>query len=77
MTEECNTIIKQMLPLELKDLWSFTVPCSIENSHDLNVLIDFGTNINLVQLSIYRKLVLDYSNETSIILHLVDRTFKH
>ncbi|CAI9756483.1 unnamed protein product [Fraxinus pennsylvanica] len=77
LTEECSAIIKQMLPPKLKDPRSFIVLYSIGNSHNLNALIDSGASINLMLLSIYRKLGLDDSKATSIILQLADRTFKH
>lgn len=58
LIEEYSAIIK-MLPSKLKAPESFTVSCSIENPHNLNVSIDFWASINLMSLSIYRKLGLD------------------
>ncbi|XP_022873985.1 uncharacterized protein LOC111392825 [Olea europaea var. sylvestris] len=77
LIEEFSAIIQHKLPLKLKDLVSFTVPCSMENSHDLNSLIDSRSSINLMPLSIYRKLRLDDRKATSIILQLANRTLKH
>lgn len=77
LTKECSAIIKQVFSLKLEDLWSFTVPYFIGNSHNLNALIDSGTRINLMPPSIYEKLGLEDLKAKSIILQLVDRTLKH
>lgn len=65
-----------MLPHKLKYLESFIVPCSIVILHNLNILIDSGTSINLMLLSTYRKLGLHDPKSISIILQLVDKTLK-
>lgn len=68
LTKEYNVIIKQMFPSKLKDLGNFIVPCFIENSHNISALIDFRESINLMSLSIYKKLGFDYLKAQSIIV---------
>ena len=56
LTEECSAIIKNKLPLKLKDPRSFTIPCNIGNSEFNKVLCDLGANINLMSFSIFQKI---------------------
>lgn len=46
LIEECSTILQHKLPPKLKDTENFILPCSIGNSHSINVLIDSGASIN-------------------------------
>lgn len=59
LTDEYRAIIKHMLFPKLKDSESFTVPCYIGNSQNLNTLIDSGVSINLMPLFICKKLGLN------------------
>ncbi|RDX88915.1 hypothetical protein CR513_29426, partial [Mucuna pruriens] len=45
------TIILKKLPPNLKDLRSFTIPCTIGNSHFKRALCDLGASINLMSFS--------------------------
>ncbi|KAI3467900.1 hypothetical protein Pfo_024563 [Paulownia fortunei] len=65
------------LPPKLKDPRSFTIPCTIENSFFNKALCDLGASINLMPLSIYRKLGLGEANPTTISLQLADRSIKY
>ncbi|XP_027342978.1 uncharacterized protein LOC113855537 [Abrus precatorius] len=56
LTKECNAILQQKLPLKLKDLSSFTIPCIIGNMTIGKALCDLGANINLMPLSVLKKL---------------------
>ena len=58
LTEECSAIIKRKLPHKLKDLGNFTIPCTIGNSIFERALCDLGASINLIPLSIFRRLGL-------------------
>ena len=55
-TEECSAILQRKLPQKIKDLGSFTIPCTIENSIFERALCDLGASINLIPLSIFRRL---------------------
>ena len=47
------------LPKKLKDQGSFSIPCTIGNIDFENVLIDSGASINLMPLSVFRKLGIE------------------
>ena len=77
MSEECSAILQRKLPPKLKDPRSFTIPCSIGNSIFEKALCDLGASINLMSLSIFRKLGLGEANPTTITLQLADRSLTH
>jgi len=56
LTAECSAIIKQKLPPKLKDLGSFVIPCEIRNIMVSKALCDLGASINLMSLSIFKRL---------------------
>ena len=72
LSEECSAILQKKLPLRIKDPRSFTIPCSISNSIVEKALCDLGASINLMLLSIFRKLGLGEANPTTITLQSVD-----
>ena len=76
LTKECSTIISNKLPLKRKHLGSLTIPCSVGNLKFQRALCDSGASINLMPLSVYRKLGLGEAKPTSIKLQLADRTVK-
>ena len=51
----CSAMI-QKLPPKFKDLGSVTIPCSIGNVSVGKNLIDLGANINLMSLSMCRRI---------------------
>ena len=76
LTKECSAIISNKLPLKRKHPGSLTIPCSVGNLKFQKALCDSGASINLMPLSIYRKLGLGEAKPTSIRLQLADRTVK-
>ncbi|XP_061365123.1 uncharacterized protein LOC133308513 [Gastrolobium bilobum] len=56
LTEECNAIIQKKLPTKVKDPGSFNIPCTIGKVEVDNVLCDLGASINVMPLSIMKKL---------------------
>ena len=77
LIEECSAILKRKLPQKLKDPGSFTIPYTIENSIFERALCDLGASINLMLLSIFRRLGLGEARPTTVTLQLVDRSLKH
>ncbi|XP_022851136.1 uncharacterized protein LOC111372937 [Olea europaea var. sylvestris] len=77
LTEECSAILQKKLPPKLKDPGSFTIPCSIGNSMFERALCNLGASINLMPLSIFRKLGLGEARPTTVSLQLADRSIKH
>ena len=56
MTEECSEILQKKLPLKLRDPGCFTIPCTIGLIEGMNTLCDLGASINLMPLSVFRRL---------------------
>ncbi|KAI3692075.1 hypothetical protein L6452_31884 [Arctium lappa] len=77
LTEECSAIIQHKLPPKLKDPGSFTIPVHIGTSEFSKALCDLGASINLMPLSIFRKLGLGEVQPTTITLQLADRSIKY
>ena len=77
LTEECSAIIQKKLPQKLKDPGSFTIPCTIGNAVFERALCDLGASINLMPLSIFRRLGLGEAKPTTVTLQLADRSLKH
>ncbi|KAL6494273.1 hypothetical protein OROGR_031073 [Orobanche gracilis] len=74
LTEESSTVIQRKLPQKLKDPGSFTVPCTIGSLSFKKALCDLGASINLMPLSIFRKIGVGEMKATSITLQLADRS---
>ncbi|XP_052189942.1 uncharacterized protein LOC127799752 [Diospyros lotus] len=77
LSEECSAIVQNKLPQKLKDPWSFTIPCIIGDICFDKVLCDLGASINLMPLTIFRKVGLGEPKLTTITLQLADRSIKH
>ncbi|XP_038876380.1 uncharacterized protein LOC120068819 [Benincasa hispida] len=77
LTHECNTLVSNSLPKKQKDPGSFTVPCPIGGYDVGHVLCDLGANINLMPLSIFKKLGIGEAQPTSVTLQLADRTIMY
>ena len=77
LTEECSAILQKKLPPKLKDPGSFCIPCTIGQYNFERALCDLGASVNLMPLSVYRKLGLGEVKPTTISLLLADRSIKH
>ena len=77
LTEECSAILQRKLPQKLKDPDNFTIPYTIGNSIFERALCDLGASINLMSLSIFRRLGLCEARLTIITLQLADKSLKH
>ncbi|XP_038874990.1 uncharacterized protein LOC120067513 [Benincasa hispida] len=77
LTQEYNVLVSNSLPKKQKNLGSFTVPCSIGGLDVGHALCDLGASINLMPLSIFKKLGIGEAQPTSVTLHLADRTIKY
>ncbi|XP_021737481.1 uncharacterized protein LOC110729444 [Chenopodium quinoa] len=58
MTENCNAIIMNKMPLKLKDPKNFSIPCAIKKMQIDNTLCDLGASISLMPYSVYQRLEL-------------------
>ncbi|XP_022858699.1 uncharacterized protein LOC111379539 [Olea europaea var. sylvestris] len=77
LTKESNARIQKKLPPKLKDPGNFTVPCTIGDLYFNKALCDLGVTINLMTLSIFRKLGLGKPKVATVTLQLVDQSLTH
>ncbi|XP_062103694.1 uncharacterized protein LOC133814794 [Humulus lupulus] len=68
LTEGCSAILKNKIPPKLKDLGSFTIPCSIGGRDVGRALCDLGASINLTPMSIFKKLGIGEARPTTVAL---------
>ncbi|XP_033511992.2 uncharacterized protein [Nicotiana tomentosiformis] len=66
LTKECSSRIQSKLPHKLKDPGSFTIQISIGNHTFGRALCDLGASINLMPLSVFRKLGLGEPCPTTV-----------
>ncbi|XP_062113967.1 uncharacterized protein LOC133824975 [Humulus lupulus] len=77
LTEEYNAILQKKLPPKLKNPGSFTIHCTIGSAVFEKALCDLGASVNLMPLSIYRKLKLGEARPTIVSLQIADRSVNH
>ena len=68
LTETCSAIIQRTLPMKMKDLGSLTIPCTIENSKMGKAPCDPRASINLMPLSVVKRLSLGELAPTTMTL---------
>nr|KAJ0197883.1 hypothetical protein LSAT_V11C700377510 [Lactuca sativa] len=73
MTKSCTSIIQNKLPVKKDDPGSFVLPCRIGKLDKIG-LCDLGASINLMPLSIFRRLGIGEARPTTISLQLADRS---
>ncbi|XP_070050765.1 uncharacterized protein [Nicotiana tomentosiformis] len=76
LTQTCSAVVSRTIAEKLSDPGSFTIPCTIGSYAFANALCDLGASINLMPLSIYKKLGIRKARPTSMLLQLADRTVK-
>ena len=54
----CNAVIQRSLPKKMQDPSSFIIPCTIGNSEMGEALCDSRASINLMPLSVVKRLSL-------------------
>ena len=74
LTATYSAVIKKNLPEKMKDPGSFTIPCTIGGFEIKKALCDSGASINLMPLSVARKLSLGELTPTTVTLQMADRT---
>ncbi|XP_038904497.1 uncharacterized protein LOC120090869 [Benincasa hispida] len=77
INKECSAILQKKLPQKLKDPGSFTIPYTIGNLTVNKALCDLRASINLMPLSLYRKVDIGEVQPTMISLQQVDRTLTY
>ncbi|XP_009630465.2 uncharacterized protein [Nicotiana tomentosiformis] len=76
LTQTCSAVMSRPIAEKLSDPGSFTIPCTIGSYAFAKTMCDLGASINLIPLSIYKKLGIGRARLTSMLLQLADRTMK-
>nr|GEX16795.1 reverse transcriptase domain-containing protein [Tanacetum cinerariifolium] len=74
LNENCSAVVLKKLPEKLGDPGRFLIPCDFLEFDNCLALADLGASINLMMLSIWKKLKLATLNDTKMVLELADRT---
>nr|GFA01298.1 reverse transcriptase domain-containing protein [Tanacetum cinerariifolium] len=74
LNENCSAVVLKKLPEKLGDPGRFLIPCDFTGLDNCLALADLGASINLMPLSIWKKLRLPTLNDTKMVLELPDRT---
>ncbi|KAK4731533.1 hypothetical protein R3W88_024521 [Solanum pinnatisectum] len=74
--QHCSAIVTRSLVQKKEDPGAFTIPCTIGLLHFAKALCDLGASINLMSLSIYKKLGLGAPKPVAMRLLMADRTVK-
>nr|GEW68547.1 reverse transcriptase domain-containing protein [Tanacetum cinerariifolium] len=74
LNENCSTMLLKKIPEKLGDPRKFLIPCDFRGMDVCHALADLGARINLMSLSILKKLSLTELTPTRMTLELADRS---
>nr|GFD00057.1 reverse transcriptase domain-containing protein [Tanacetum cinerariifolium] len=74
LNKNCSAVVLKKLLEKLGDAGRFLIPCDFSEFDNCLALADLGASINLMSLSIWKKLRLPTLNDTKMVLELADRT---
>ncbi|GJS14632.1 reverse transcriptase domain-containing protein [Tanacetum coccineum] len=74
LNEHCSAVILNKLPEKLGDPGKFLIPCEFPGMDECLALADLGASINLMPLSVWKKLYLPELTPTCMTLELADRS---
>nr|GEV82109.1 reverse transcriptase domain-containing protein [Tanacetum cinerariifolium] len=74
LNENCSAMLLKKLPEKLGDPGKFLIPCDLLGIDVCHALADLGASINLMPLSIWKKLSLPELTPTRMTLELADRS---
>nr|GFA85842.1 reverse transcriptase domain-containing protein [Tanacetum cinerariifolium] len=74
LNENCSAMLLKKLPKKLGDPGRFFIPCNFSGIDVCHALADLGASINLMPLSIWKKLSLPELTPTRMTLELMDRS---
>ncbi|GKD58388.1 reverse transcriptase domain-containing protein [Tanacetum coccineum] len=74
VNENCSTVILKKLPEKLRDPDKFLIPFGFPRMVECLALADLGASINLMPLSVWKKLSLPDLTSTHMIVELADRS---
>ncbi|GJV27577.1 reverse transcriptase domain-containing protein [Tanacetum coccineum] len=74
LNENCSAVLLKKLPEKIGDPGKFIIPCDFLRMVECLALADLGASINLMPLSVWKKLSLPDLTSTRMTLELADRT---
>ncbi|GJR35767.1 reverse transcriptase domain-containing protein [Tanacetum coccineum] len=74
LNEHCSAVILNKLPEKLGDPGKFLIPCDFPGMDECLALANLGASINLMSLSVWKKLSLLELTPTCMTLELADRS---
>ncbi|GJW53386.1 reverse transcriptase domain-containing protein [Tanacetum coccineum] len=74
LNEHCSAVLLKKLPEKLGDPGKFLIPCDFPGMDECLALADLGASINLMPLSVWKKLSLPELTPTCMTLELADRS---
>nr|GEY71865.1 reverse transcriptase domain-containing protein [Tanacetum cinerariifolium] len=74
LNENCSAMLLKKLPEKLGDPGKFLIPCDFPGMEICHAQADLGASINLMPLSIWKKLSLPELTPTQMTLELADRS---
>ncbi|GJY94754.1 reverse transcriptase domain-containing protein [Tanacetum coccineum] len=77
LNENCSAMLLKKLPEKLGDPGKFLIPCNFLGMDVCHALADLGASINLMSLSIWKKLSLPELTPTRMTLELADRSITY
>nr|GEV98394.1 reverse transcriptase domain-containing protein [Tanacetum cinerariifolium] len=77
LNENCSAMLLKKLPEKLGDPGKFFIPCDFSGIDVCHALADLGASINLMLLSIWKKLSLSELTLTRTTLELANRSITH
>nr|GEW50452.1 DNA-directed DNA polymerase [Tanacetum cinerariifolium] len=77
LNENCSAMLLKKLPEKLGDPGKFLIPCDFPRMDVCHALADLGASINLMPLSIWKKLSLPELTLTRMTLELANRSITH
>ncbi|GJY39830.1 reverse transcriptase domain-containing protein [Tanacetum coccineum] len=77
LNENCSAMLLKKLPEKLGDPDKFLIPCNFLGIDVCHALADLGASINIMPLSIWKKLSLPDLTSTWMTLELADRFITH
>nr|GEU99648.1 reverse transcriptase domain-containing protein [Tanacetum cinerariifolium] len=74
LNEHCSAVLLKKLPKKLKDPGKFLIPCDFPGMAECLALADLSASINLMPLSMWKRLYLPNLTPTCMTLELADRS---
>ncbi|GJY00848.1 reverse transcriptase domain-containing protein [Tanacetum coccineum] len=72
LNENCSAVLLKKLPEKLGDPRKFLIPCDFSEFEECLALADLGASINLMPLSVWKKLMLPELTPTRMTLELAN-----